>query len=113
MEVIGNHFIGGTISDGPATGQAIFLGATTATAAVGSGEYALPAGWTVQVNLGNVIEDNVIQDSLGGINIAVDQSPTSETTFGRVYITATIVGNTSRGFKFSSDVVRAVCGPVV
>ena len=38
------------------------------SAAGGSGAFPLPAGWTALPNLGAVIEDNTIQDSLGGID---------------------------------------------
>ena len=101
MRVIGNHFVGGSVWDGNATGTSITLEAGTASAASGTGAYPLPPDWTVMPNLGSVIEGNVIQDSLGGIDILIGTNPQSTT--GRVYITETIVGNT---FEWDSSFLQ-------
>ncbi len=72
--IVGNHFVGGTTYNTVYTGTAISLGATINSAPSGSGAFPLPAGWTAVPNLGVVIEDNTIQDSLGGIVIGVQHS---------------------------------------
>ncbi len=69
--IIGNHFIGGTIYDNVYTGTAISLAPRSSRRPSGNGAFPLPAGWTALPNLGAVIEDNTIQDSLGGIMIGV------------------------------------------
>ena len=100
-------FIGGTIYGTVYTGTAISVGSTIFSLRGGSGPFPLPAGWTALPNLGTVIEDNIIQDSLGGIMIGVMHGAnyweatvvtTSET--GRVFVTATVTGNT---FEFDSS----------
>ena len=105
--IIGNHFIGGTIYDNVYTGTAISLGAAIGSAASGTGAFPLPAGWTALPNLGTVIEDNTIDDSLGGIVIGVQHGvnyweaqvdSTSET--GRVFLTASV---TSNMFEYDSS----------
>ena len=105
--IVGNHFIGGTIYETVYTGTAISIGATINSAPGGSGAFPLPAGWTPLPNLGTVIEDNVIQDSLGGIIIGVMHGVNywgamvgTDSETGRVFVTATVTGNT---FEFDSS----------
>ncbi len=109
--IVGNHIIGGTIYDDGYTGTAIELGADIDSAASGSGADPMPWGWTALPNLGAVVEDNVIQDSLGGILIGVGHGDnywaaqvgsTSET--GRVFLTATVTGNT---FEYDASFLQA------
>jgi len=99
--IVGNQFGGGTIYDNVYTGTAIDLGAAIGSAPSGAGAFPLPAGWTALPNLGAVIADNTVDDSLGGIIIGVQHGAnywgaqvgsTSET--GRVFLTATVSSNT-------------------
>jgi hypothetical protein len=101
--ITGNHLVGGTIYNNVYTGAAISVGAPIGSSPSGSGAFPLPAGWTALPDLGAIIEDNIIDDSLGGIIIGVQHSvnywgaqvgSTSET--GRVFLTATVSGNTFR-----------------
>ncbi len=55
-QIIGNHFIGGTIYNDVYTGTAISLIASLWSAPSGTGAFPLPAGWTALPNLGTVIE---------------------------------------------------------
>ena len=105
--ITGNHFIGGTTYNTVYTGMAISLGAAINSAPSGYGAFPLPSAWTALPNLGTVIEDNTIEDSLGGIMIGVQHGvnywatyvgTTSET--GRVFLTATVDNNT---FEFDSS----------
>jgi len=105
--IAGNHFVGGTIYDSVYTGTAISLGAAIGSTPSGNGAFPLPACWTALPNLGAIIEDNTIVDSLGGIIIGVQHSvnywgaqvgSTSET--GRVFLTAAASGNT---FQYDSS----------
>ena len=109
--ITGNHFIGGTIYDDGYNGTAISLGATIGSAASGDGAFPLPWGWTALPNLGAIIEDNTIQDSLGGILIGVEHDVnywaaqvTSASETGRVFVTATVTGNT---FEFDAAFLQA------
>ena len=97
--VIGNLFVGGTVYDNESTGSAISIEAPYNVAG-GSGTDAFPAGWTVLPDEGTLIEDNVIKDALGGLQIGVYHSvnygnhtvnSTSDT--GRVYDAVSVVGN--------------------
>ena len=65
-QIIGNHFTGGTIYNDVYTGTAISLIASLWSALRGTGAFPLPAGWTALPNLGTVINQNTIQDSVGG-----------------------------------------------
>ena len=105
--ITGNHFIGGTTYNTVYTGMAISLGAAINSAPSGTGRSRYRAGWTALPNLGAVIEDNTIEDSLGGIMIGVQHGANyweayvvtaSET--GRVFLTATVNDNT---FEFDSS----------
>jgi hypothetical protein len=105
--IVGNHFVGGTIYNNVYTGAAVSLGAAIGSAPGGSTAFPLPAGWTALPNLGAVIEDNVIDNSLGGIIIGVQHAvnyweaqigSTSET--GRVFLTAAVTSNT---FNYDSS----------
>ena len=105
--IVGNKFIGGTIYGSGYTGTAISLGAAIASAPSGNGAFPLPAGWTALPNLGATVEDNTIDDSLGGIIIGVQHSidywaaevgSASET--GRVFLTAAVISNT---FQYDSS----------
>lgn len=104
--VIGNTFQGGSIYDDGYTGAAISVGAAIGSAPSGTGPFPLPAGWTALPDLGAVIDDNTIDDSLGGIVIGVQHAvnywtatvgTASET--GRVFVTATVSRNT---FQYDS-----------
>ena len=74
----------------------------------GTGAFPLPAGWTALPNLGTVIEDNTIEDSLGGIFIGVQHGANywgsvpsaSASETGRVFLTASVIDNT---FEFDSS----------
>ena len=106
FKITGNHIIGGTIYGTVYTGTAISVGATY-SAGGGSGAFPIPAGWTPLPNLGAVIEDNIIQDALGGIEIGVMHGANywaatvvTASDTGRVYVTATVTGNT---FEFDSS----------
>src|SRR5271157_5950365 len=67
----GNTFKGGSNYDTVYTGAAITLGSAIGSAPSGNGPFPLPAGWTALPNLGAVVDDNTIVDSLGGIVIGV------------------------------------------
>jgi len=105
--IIGNDLIGGTIYETVYTGAAISLGASLYAAPSGNGAFPLPAGWTALPNLGAVVQDNTIEDSLGGIMIGVqhavnywqDQVETTSET-GRVFVTASVTNNT---FEYDSS----------
>jgi len=105
--IAGNDFIGGTTFDNGYTGTAISLGAPIGSAPSGNGAFPLPAGWTALPNLGAIIDDNTIDDSLGGIIIGVQhgidywtaQVGTASET-GRVFLTAAVSGNT---FEYDSS----------
>jgi len=104
--IVGNQFIGGTIYDNVYTGTAIDLGATIGSAPSGDGAFPLPAGWTALPDLGAVIADNTVDDSLGGIIIGVQHGANywgaqvgSASETGRVFLTATVSNN-----KFVHDV---------
>ena len=109
--IVGNHFIGGTIYDDGYNGTAIILGAAIGSAGSQGGAFPLPEGWTALPSLGAVIEDNTIQDSLGGIQIGVEHNVnywasqvTSTSLTGRVFVSATVTGNT---FEFDSAFLQA------
>jgi hypothetical protein len=98
--IAGNDFVGGTNYDNVYTGAAIIVGAPISSAASGDGPFPLPQGWTALPDLGTIIEDNTIDDSLGGIIIGVQHTinywvaqvySSSET--GRVFLTATVSAN--------------------
>jgi hypothetical protein len=96
--VIGNHLTGGGLVAGNYTGAAIVVGANfDAPLSPNALE-----GNTPLPSLGTVIEDNVIQDALGGVEIGVEHNSTywlttpavgSASETGRVYVTATVIGN--------------------
>ena len=97
--IIGNDLIGGSVALSGTFGAAVAIGATSAST-VASG--TIPPDWTVLPNLGTLIEDNVIQDALGGIQIGTEHQmyyyngpPYVKTvsTTGRVFVTATVTGN--------------------
>ena len=71
---MGNHFIGGTIYDDGYNGTAIILGAALSSAGSQGGAFPLPGSWTALPSLGAVIQDNIIQDSLAGIQIGVEHN---------------------------------------
>ena len=105
--VIGNHITGGSTYNTVYTGVAISLGASFNSAAGGNGAFPLPAGWTALPNMGAVIEDNIIQDSLGGMIIGVQHGinywqalvgTTSDT--GRVFLSAAVLNNV---FEFDAS----------
>ena len=98
--IIGNDLVGGSTVVGDTVGTAIMVLATPG----GNGpDGTLPANWTIMPVLGTLIEDNVIEDALGGIEIGGehnfafydgnDDGPTVVSTTGRVYVTATVIGN--------------------
>jgi hypothetical protein len=106
-QIIGNHFTGGTIYDDVYTGTAISVTSSLWTTPSGTGAFPLPAGWTALPNLGTVIEQNTIQDSLGGIVIGVQHDlnywagfVASESETGREFLTASVTNNT---FEFDSS----------
>ena len=70
--ITGNHIIGGTTYDDGYNGSAIMLGSAIGSGASGTGAFPLSWGWTALPNLGSVVTDNTIQDSLGGIIIGVE-----------------------------------------
>ena len=88
--------------------MAISLGAAINSAPSGSGAFPLPAGWTALPNLGAVIEDNTIEDSLGGIIIGVQHGVNYWGSVRRLqlprpgvcFVTATVIDNT---FEFDSS----------
>jgi hypothetical protein len=109
--ITGNHFIGGTIYNNGYNGTAIYLGAGISSASSSGGDFPLPWGWTALPSLGATIEDNTIQDSLGGIQILVEHqvdywtsTVTSASEEGRVFVTATVKDNT---FEFDSAFLQA------
>ena len=104
--ITGNVFVGGSTSSQFETPSAIALTATIGSAASGVGTFPLPSGWTALPNLGTVVENNTIQDFLGGIVLGtlhwlnyweVQVGTNSET--GRVFLTATVSDNV---FTFDS-----------
>jgi Fibronectin type III domain len=112
--LIGNTFIGGgAFGTNGTTGAAIVVTTyldTPPTSGAGVA-YPLPQGWTAPPTLGILVEDNIIDDSLGGIVVGVNHYInsgsgliTSASLFGRVYVTATIVGNT---FEWDTNFLNA------
>ena len=106
-QIIGNHFTGGTIYDDVYTGTAISLIASLWSASSGNGAFPLPAGWTALPNLGTVINQNTIQDSVGGIVIGVGHAVNyweglvvSSSEIGREFLTASVTNN---AFVFDSS----------
>jgi hypothetical protein len=98
--IIGNELEGGSLVLSNTAGDAIVVNATTGP---NTANGTIPAGWTVLPALGTVIEDNVILDAMGGIQLGgehgfsfyngADDGTTTITTTGRVFLTATVVGN--------------------
>lgn len=95
--VIGNHFTGGGGVQDNQTGAAILVGSwSTVNSASGT---LLPPNWTYIPDLGIIVEDNIIEDSLGGIEVGSWHGDSylgtlgSLTTSGRVYVSATVIGN--------------------
>ncbi len=100
-QIVGNHFTGGTIYNDVYTGTAISLTASLWSASSGNGAFPLPAGWTALPNLGTVINQNTIQDSVGGIVIGVRHAVNyweglvvSSSETGREFLTASVTNNT-------------------
>lgn len=111
ITITGNHFIGGTIFDNGYAGTAISLGAAISSSSSTGVAFPLPWGWTALPSLGATITDNIIQDSLGGIQVSVEHTEdywtstiTSTSLDGRVYLTATITGNT---FEYDASFLQA------
>ena len=65
-QITGNIFVGGSGTSPFGTPGAILLTATIGSAPSGSGAFPLPSGWTALPNLGTVVRNNTIKDSLGG-----------------------------------------------
>ncbi len=109
--IVGNRFIGGTIYDDGYTGTAVWLGAAIGSAGTSGVSFPLPWGWTALPSLGATIEDNTIQDVLGGIQVLVEHTVnywtstvTSASEEGRVFVTAAVTGNT---FEWDSSFLQA------
>jgi hypothetical protein len=109
--IVGNHFIGGSIYQTVYTGTAISLTAVDYSVPSGNGLFPLPPGWTTLPDLGAVIENNTIQDALGGIVIGVDHGINFQTgqietaaETGRVFLTAAVIDNT---FEFDSSFLNS------
>jgi hypothetical protein len=109
--IVGNHFIGGTIYDDGYNGTAINLGGAIASASTQGVAFPMPWGWTALPSLGATIAGNTIQDSLGGVQIAVEHyinywasTVNSTSLTGRVFVTATVTGNT---FEWYSSFLQA------
>ncbi len=99
-QVIGNTFIGGTLYNNSYTGTAISVGAALGSSPTASGPFPLPPGWTALPDLGTIIQNNTIRDSLGGIVIGVQHAVNywvaqvgSASETGRVYLTASVSNN--------------------
>ena len=70
--IVGNHFIGGTTYDDGYNGHGDHAGGHHRLGGQRARRFPLPWGWTALPNLGAIVEDNTIQDSLGGILIGVE-----------------------------------------
>ena len=114
--VIGNEVSFGASYDGVFPGVAMLLNAGTNSAETDGGTpsaavpYPLPDNWTALPLLGLTIEDNTFRDTLG-IDIGLTSSISyyggndgTESTTGRVYFTATVVGNT---FEWDSSLLSS------
>lgn len=106
-----NEFLGASIYDDGYNGMAILLGGVIDSAATTGVAFPMPWGWTALPNLGTVIEDNTIEDSLGGIEIGVNHAVnywtstvTTASEEGRVFVSATVVDNT---FEWDAAALQA------
>ncbi len=92
--------MGGSSSSQFYTPGAIALTSTIGSAASGVGAFPLPSGWTALPNLGTVVEDNTIEDFLGGIVLGTlhwlnywEARVGTNSETGRVFLTATVSDN--------------------
>ena len=108
--ITGNQITGGTNYNNVYNGTAILVGAPIASSPSEGTAFPTPWGWTALPTLGTTISGNTIRDSLGGIQAAVQHSVNywasmvgSTSLDGRVYLTASITGNT---FQFDASYLQ-------
>ncbi|HWE40636.1 MAG TPA: hypothetical protein VG406_29085 [Isosphaeraceae bacterium] len=90
LVLVGNHY--GTV----VRANRLFGGGEAFRLTAAPTERPVAWGWSHAPFLGARIESNTLEDSARGGTVAVEHSPAIKSSRGRVYLTATLKGNTAR-----------------